>query len=176
MKPLKESKKRAERFKQMFFKKATILIVAFFFTYLVSAQHINSAIGVRAAYGGLISYQHKLNSEYMTEGILALRWGGVEITGLVERYKPAFNNENANWFIGAGMHIGYHGRDNSFNPEKKANTKTYINLGIDLIGGLAYNFPNIPINVSVDYKPAFHFTGERWFVGEGLGFSLRYVL
>ena len=112
----------------------------------------------------------------MAEGILAFRWGGIEITALAERYKPAFDSENANWFIGAGMHLGFHGRDNSFNPEKDANTTTYINLGIDLIGGLAYNFPEIPINVSIDYKPAFHFTGERWFVGEGLGLSVRYVM
>ena len=150
--------------------------MAFSFTHLASGQNIHSAIGARAAYGGLISYQHKLNSDYMAEGIFALRWGGIEFTALAERYKPAFSRENANWFIGAGMHLGFHGRDNTFDPEKNANTKTYINLGIDLIGGIAYNFPDVPINVSIDYKPAFHFTGERWFVGEGLGLSVRYIL
>jgi len=156
--------------------KAMIIIVAFFFTSIASAQNINSAVGARLAYGGLVSYQHKLTDEFMAEGILALRWGGIEITALAERYKPAFNNNNAHWFIGAGMHLGFHGRDNSFNPEKDVNSKTYINLGVDLIGGLAYNFPAIPINISIDYKPAFHFTGDRWFVGEGLGLSLRYML
>jgi len=150
--------------------------VAFFFTHFANAQNIRPAVGVRAAYGGLITYQHKLNNNYMAEGILAMRWSGIEMTALIERYRPAFNNENANWFMGAGLHLGFHGRDNSINPPQNSNTTTYINIGFDLIGGLAYNFPEMPFNVSLDYKPAFHLTGERWFVGEGLGLSIRYML
>ncbi len=175
MKPLKESKKVAERFKRIFLLKATILFVAFFFALSAKAQEMESAIGGRLSYGGLISYQHKLNQAYLAEGIFALRWSGIEITGLVERYKPAFS-KNTFWYIGAGMHLGIHGRNNVINPLADTNSRTYINLGIDFIGGLIYYFPDVPINISADYKPAFHFTGTRVFVGEGLGLSLRYVL
>ena len=175
MKPLKESKKLAERFKRISLLKATILFVAFFFTLSVKAQEIESALGGRLSYGGLISYQHKLNQVYMAEGIFALRWSGIEISGLVEHYKPAFS-KNSFWYIGAGMHLGIHGRNNVINPVSDSNSRRYINLGIDFIGGLIYYFPNLPINISADYKPAFHFTGSRAFVGEGIGLSLRYVL
>lgn len=177
MKPLKESRKVAVRFKQLHILKAAICVAAFFF--LVGgtfAQSYKSALGVRASYGGLISYKHQLNSEYFAEGIVAVRWGGVEFTALMERAQMAFNNENAFWYIGGGMHLGFHGRDNTINPPEGANTTTYINLGADLIGGLEYCFPDVPLNLSIDYKPSFHFTGDRWFVGEGMGLSLRYIL
>ncbi len=156
--------------------KAVILVMAFFFSSGVSAQGYQSAAGLRASYGGLLSYKHKLNTQYFAEGILGFRWGGVEITALIERSQPAFDNENMFWYFGGGMHLGLHGRDNTINPPDMANEQTYINLGADLIGGIEYVFPQIPLTASLDYKPSFHFTGERWFVGEGVGLSIRYIL
>lgn len=176
MKPLKESRKVAERFKRLGILKAAMCIAAFFLLHGIFAQSYQSAVGVRASYGGLLSYKHQLNTQYYAEGIFALRWGGVEVTALIEKSQKAFNNENAFWYFGGGMHLGIHGRDNTINPPDAENTRTYINLGADLIGGIEYGFPKSPISVSMDYKPSFHFTGDRWFVGEGIGLSVRYVL
>lgn len=176
MKPLKESKNYAERFNSHIYLKATIFLVAFFFSFAVQAQIYHSAAGLRASYGGLISYKHTLNAQIMAEGILSVRWDGVIFTGLIERYTPAFSKENMYWYYGGGMHLGFCGRDNTINPESGANSKTYINLGADLIGGLEYRFDKIPFTASVDYLPAFYFTGDRWFVGEGIGLSLRYII
>ena len=176
MKPLKESKKCVGLFSSQMFSKATMLIVAFFLSLGLGAQIYHSAAGLRASYGGLISYKRSLNSDIMAEGILSVRWDGVIFTGLIERYKPAFSKENVYWYYGGGMHLGFCGRRNIIRPEAGANSKTYINLGADLIGGLEYRFEKIPFTASVDYLPAFYFTGDRWFVGEGLGLSLRYVI
>lgn len=176
MKPLKESKNYAERFSSHIYPKATILLVVFFFSFALSAQIYHSAAGLRASYGGLISYKRSLNTEIMAEGIMSIRWNGVIFTGLIERYTPAFSKENVYWYYGGGMHLGFGGRDNTILPESGANSKTYINIGVDLIGGLEYRFDNFPITASVDYLPAFYFTGDRWFVGEGIGLSLRYII
>lgn len=176
MKPLKESKNFAERFKRTHILKAAAFVAAFFLLNGIYAQSYQSAVGVRASYGGLINYKHQLNAQYYAEGIFAVRWGGVEFTGLIEKSQTAFNNENTFWYFGGGMHLGIHGRNNTINPPDGENTKIYINLGADLIGGIEYTFAEAPFSVSIDYKPSFHFTGDRWFVGEGLGFSMRYVL
>lgn len=177
MKPLKESRNNAAPFKSLiFYWKATIFLVAFFLSIPLYAQVYGSAIGGRLAYGGLISYKHSLNPEIMAEGIFAVRWGGIELTALIERYTPAFENENMYWYYGGGMHLGLHGRNNTIDPPEDANSKTYINLGADLVGGLEYRFSNAPISASVDYIPSFFFTGDRWFVGEGVGLSLRYII
>lgn len=176
MKPLKESRKVAEHFKQTRILKAAILIAAFFFIGGIFGQNYKTAVGARASYGGLLSYKHQLNAQYYAEGIFALRWGGVEFTALIEKSQSAFNNKNTFWYVGGGMHLGIHGRDNTINSPKGENKKTYINLGADMIGGLEYCFPDFPVNVAIDYKPSFHFTGDRWFVGEGIGLSVRYVL
>ncbi len=112
----------------------------------------------------------------MAEGIMSVRWNGVIFTGLIEHYSTAFSNENVYWYFGGGMHLGFCGRENNIHPEFGANAPTYINLGVDLIGGLEYRFNKFPITASVDYLPAFYFTGDRWFVGEGIGLSLRYIL
>ncbi|NEN23865.1 hypothetical protein G3O08_10170 [Cryomorpha ignava] len=176
MKPLKESRRVAERFKRIHILKAAVCIAAFFFLSGAIAQSYKSAVGSRASYGGLLTYKHQLNAQYFAEGIVAIRWGGVEFTALIEKSQKAFHNENTFWYIGGGMHLGFHGRDNTINPPEAKNTTTYINLGADLIGGIEYCFPDFPINVSIDYKPSFHFTGDRWFVGEGIGLSVRYVL
>lgn len=152
------------------------LIVTLFFGFFCKSQDANSAIGVRLAYGGLISYQHKLNNSYRAEGILAIRWGGVEMGALTEKYALAFNTKNVYWFYGGGIHLGIHGRDNSPSPEKEKNKKIYINPGIDFIGGMAIYFDRLPINIAVDYKPSFHFVGKRWFIGEGIALNIRYIL
>lgn len=174
MKPLKENRQDAVRCKNHF--KATMTIVALFLSLICKSQQISSAVGVRAAQGGLITYQHQIYDSYIGEGIIATRWNGIEITALIEKYTKAFKSENTHWYLGAGIHLGFHGRDNSLHPNKDKNAKTHINPGIDFIGGLAYTFKKLPLHISVDYKPSIHFTGTRSFVGEGIGLSLRYII
>lgn len=140
------------------------------------AQDYTDAIGVRLSYGGLVSYKHGLNESNYIESILAIRWGGIEVTGLFEWQKAFAEKEQFDWFVGAGMHLGLHGRNNVFNPEQNSNNIVQINLGIDAIGGVEYVFENIPLVVSVDYNPSISFTGERWFIPEGFGISARYIL
>lgn len=177
MKPLKESRSCAEPSKRVInILRAAMIVVALFFSVSSAAQPFSSAVGVRASVGGIVSYKHSLNAEIMAEGIMSLRWKGVIVTALLERYSPAFANPNAWWYYGGGLHLGFSGRQNSFDPAVGANTTTYINLGMDLVGGLEYRFDKLPLSVSADYIPAFYFTGDRWFVGEGVGLSVRYIL
>ncbi|SEV89987.1 hypothetical protein SAMN05428988_0269 [Chitinophaga sp. YR573] len=74
------------------------------------------------------------------------------ITGLYERHfdLSALTTEGFGWFVGGGAHMG----------SRKENDNVKFIAGVDAIGGIDYVFPadlNLPINVSLDWKPAVHF-------------------
>lgn len=152
------------------------LVMAFFLCQNLEAQDYHSSVGVRLSWGGLISYKHQLNEQIYGEGILSIRWGGPTLTGLLSRRQSFSEIDGLYWFAGAGLHLGYHGRNNVYSPDDDANEDLQINLGLDVIGGVEYQLANAPFSFCADYKPAFYFTGDRWFVGEGLGLSIRYVI
>ncbi|MFN2428737.1 MAG: hypothetical protein ABR574_01885 [Cryomorphaceae bacterium] len=137
----------------------------------VDAQEYQSAAGLRASYGGLVTYKQQVHQNLYTEGILGVRWGGAKITGLLEWHFPAFGTDNFYWYGGGGMHLGYHYRRNRINAKPPDGANRQFNLGLDAIGGLEYAFSPFPVLVSLSYKPGFDFTGRRWFVGEGIALS-----
>ena len=110
------------------------------------------------------------------EGLMAVRWGGVIATGLFEKHKKLGSGNDLRWYYGGGAHLGYHSRENVVDPTPEQRRNAYINIGVDAIIGIEYTFPTFPLNFAVDYKPAWDFTGDRFFVGEGIGFSVRYVI
>jgi hypothetical protein len=149
----------------------------FFFTASgVSSQENQTAIGLRIAAGGLITAKYHFDDQYALEGILTTRWNGASLHALLERYQKNEQTQNLYWYYGGGLHLGLHGRNNVINPEEGSNDKVYINLGIDLIGGLEYRLPKAPFVIAADYMPSFYFTGNRWLVPEGIGLSIRVVL
>ncbi len=150
--------------------------MAFFLCPNLNAQDYNSSVGMRLSWGGLLSYKHKLSETIYGEGILSIRWGGPTLTALLERRQLAFEIDGMFWYAGGGLHLGYHGRNNVYNPAEGSNDELQINLGMDLVGGIEYSLRSFPLTFSADYKPAFYFTGERWFVAEGLGLSVRYII
>ena len=52
---------------------------------------------------------------------------------------------------------------------------TYTVIGIDGIIGLEYSFTEIPINVSIDWKPVLNIIGYSGFWGDGGALSVRYM-
>jgi hypothetical protein len=56
-----------------------------------------------------------------------------------------------------------------------SNNNAYTVIGIGGILGLEYNFNEIPINISIDWKPAFNIIGHTSFWGDG-AFSIRFII
>jgi hypothetical protein len=48
------------------------------------------------------------------------------------------------------------------------------NIGAAGIIGLDYNFPNIPLNLSLDWKPELNLIEKIGFEASTVGFSVRY--
>jgi hypothetical protein len=131
-----------------------------------NAQVKGNAIGLRLANeanGGEISFQAPLGHANRLELDLGLNhWSGThsgaELTGV---YQWVWDlNQLAtglNWYAGLGGSVG-----------------TYTsNFGIGFVGqlGLEYNF-NIPLQISLDWRPTLFNTYNTYYGGNGL--SIRY--
>jgi hypothetical protein len=146
------------------------------------AQDYKSAIGLRAAWGWGLTGKFFIKEHHAIEGILRYRSYGVpgydynylSVTGL---YQVHNNLENVTpglfWYYGGGAFVGFYGGDfdDYYTGDESA---TYIGLALCL--GLDYKFETAPINLSLDWMPAFVLTGYgNGFAGEGGGFAIRYT-
>jgi len=154
--------------KKLFLVATFIITVAF-----VHAQDYSNAIGFRGGLSNGITGKHFLGNNSAVEGILATRWNGLNVTALYELHKfNMFDTERLNLYYGAGAHIGFW---NGAEVKWVDDSATYVVLGIDGIVGLEYNFTEVPLNVSIDYKPAFNLIGVTGFWGDEFALSLRYI-
>ena len=139
-----------------------LIVIASFNT--ASAQLYKQAAGIRVgsttpAIKTGITYRHFLNESNAIEGIISLT-DGAGICALYELHKPT-TIENLNWFYGAGGYIA------------GSNKTTYVG-GAGIIG-LDYLFPQVPINLSLDWKPELNIVERLYFEGTTFGFSIRYA-
>jgi len=138
----------------------TTLIIGFLSILNLSAQGYNTGIGLRGGLAQGVTIKHFLGkTSNAIEGILAFRWDGPFITGLYEIHDDPFKVDGLQWFYGFGAHIG-------FWEETK--------IGVDFILGLEYTFEEIPINVTLDWKPAINLVGDDYWL-DGFALSVRYV-
>ena len=137
----------------------TTLIIGFLSILNLSAQGYNTGIGLRGGLAQGVTIKHFLGKTIAIEGILAFRWSGTFITGLYEIHDDPFKVDGLQWFYGFGAHIG-------FWEETK--------IGVDFILGLEYTFEEIPINVTLDWKPAINLVGGGYWA-DGFALSVRYV-
>ncbi|MCK4664032.1 MAG: hypothetical protein KAT68_14280 [Bacteroidales bacterium] len=149
-----------------------VLFISFLLSTNLKSQDYDTGIGIRSGLSNGATIKHFLGEETAVEGILSLRWGGINVTGLYEIHNNAFDVERLNWYYGFGGHIGFW--DGNVNPWFKDNN-SYTVIGIDGIIGIEYNFSEIPINISIDWKPALNLIGYTGFWGDEGAVSVRYI-
>lgn len=139
---------------------------------LVRAQDYNTGIGLRGGWFNGVTVKHFIAENKAIEGIVSTRWGGLDFTGLFEIHKPAFDVEGLNWYYGVGGHIGFW---EGSRVKWSSADKPYTVLGVDAILGIEFNFDEVPINLSLDWKPAINLINNTGFWGDGGAFSIRYI-
>lgn len=149
----------------------TLTLVIFISTF-GSAQDYNTGVGLRLGFSNGLTVKHFLSQRSAVEGLLATRWRGFEITGLLEVHNQAFDVDRLKWYFGGGAHIGFWNGDNTHWGDTGTN---YTIIGVDGILGIEYSFSEVPINLSLDWKPAFNLTGYTGFWGDGGALSIRYI-
>jgi len=141
--------------------------------FTAQAQQYNSAVGVRG--GGLnsISYKKTLNDFSAFEGIGSFRYRGLLITGLYTIQNDLnIEGEAFQWYYGGGAHIGLFNNNNVFSETGGSNAV----IGVDGVIGIEYTFSEIPLNLCLDYKPAFNLIGYSGFWADHASLGIRYVI
>ena len=143
-------------------------------TVITHAQDYETAIGLRGGLYNGVTAKHFLTTKSAAEGILLTRWQGFSVTGLYELHKyTAFDVDRLNWYYGGGAHLGIW--DGTY--ATWLGTAGYqVVIGLDAILGIEYNLEEIPINISLDWKPAFNLIGYSGPNLDGAAFSIRYTL
>jgi hypothetical protein len=134
----------------------------------------STGIGLRGGYPAGLTVKHFLSDQDAVEGLIGAYYRGLMITGLYERHMDAFGEERLNFYYGAGAHIGFLNYYNN-HPFLKDGNGSGALIGVDGILGLEYNFEPVPINISVDWKPAFNLVGYTGFWVDNGAFSVRYI-
>ena len=137
-----------------------------------NAQDYSTGIGIRGGWSNGLTIKHFLGEKAAVEGILASRWQGFSITGLYEIHAQAFDVDRLNWYYGVGGHVGFWKGNN---VAWATDNNSYTVIGVDGIIGIEYNIPDIPINISADWKPAFNLVGYSGFWGDGGAVSVRFI-
>jgi hypothetical protein len=151
------------------------LIVAFLaFTNSVSAQAYKTGIGVRlsssqAMVNNSITLKHFLNERSAIEALFSFG-DPLSLGALYEIHKP-FSTEGLQWFYGGGGYVGF---VKTFNPNKNRN-ETDVNFGAQGVVGLDYKFANLPLNISLDWKPELNLVSDINFEPAAIGFSARFT-
>jgi len=131
----------------------------------LNAQSIGKAIGVRFGYGGEISYQQPLGNTNRLELDLGFNGNGFGLNGV---YQWVWNlssvSDGLNWYAGLGAGVG------SYNYYLAT---SHLNVGILGQVGLEYNF-NIPLQLSLDYRPGFYFLNSFYGSYDGICLAARY--
>jgi hypothetical protein len=151
------------------------LLLPLFFVLAAATQgkaQYDNAIGLRLWYYPGITFKHHISEPAALEFILDTRRGAFNLTGLYEHHFP-LGPENLNLYVGGGAHVGYYRYNDNNKYWGEYNGGAY--LGVDGIVGLEYTFEAAPINLSLDWKPAFDLLGYRHFWGDGGALSVRYA-
>lgn len=117
------------------------------------------AIGLRGGYGVEVTFQTPVNSNRL-ELDLGMYGGGhgFNLSGIYQWVKPisAFP-EGFNWYYGVGAEVGIWSWDSYNYTTNKTENESNLALGIDGQIGIEYNFADLPLQISVDWKPSIGF-------------------
>ena len=135
-------------------------------TSAMAQNNLGARLGVGYGVGAELSWQHGLGGNRM-EWDLGIsshdKWGYANLTGI---YQWTWNiTGGLGWYAGVGANLSILTGDYSG-----------FGLGIDGQVGLEYNF-NIPLQLSLDFRPAWHLIGKDDYRGlgwGGLNLGIRY--
>ena len=142
--------------------KRFIVVVLSVLAFAAVASAQPRALGLRAGYGGELSYQHGGSAGFLEADLGFLGSGhGFYVTGV---YDFIFANAGiANFYVGPGVQLGFY----NYSGDQG------FNAGIAGQLGGEFEIPSVPLNISLDWRPVYHFNygGFGW---QGIALGIRY--
>jgi len=147
---------------------------SFLFVTNINAQDYKTALGVRlssaaASVNNSISIKHFINEKTAIEGLFSFG-DPLAFGALVEFHKP-LSSEGLRYYYGAGGYLSF---VKTFDPLKQKN-EIDPNFGAQGVIGLDYKFSNIPLNISLDWKPELNIVSDINFEPAAIGFTVRFT-
>ncbi|RYG47086.1 MAG: hypothetical protein EOO01_15335 [Chitinophagaceae bacterium] len=152
---------------------ATLVAAALLFAQTSFAQY-KTALGVRlsssqAMVNNSISLKHFLTETTAVEALFSFG-DPLALGALLEVHKP-LSTEGLQWFYGGGGYLGF---EKVYDPNRKVND-TEVNFGGMGVLGLDYKFLNLPLNLSLDWKPELNLVNDITFEPAAIGLSVRFL-
>ena len=153
--------------KSFLFAIAAILISA---TQL-KAQDYKTALGLRLSSRGpavnnSLTFKTFVNPKLAIEGLFTFD-NKTAIGALFEIHNDIPSTDGLKWFYGAGAYLGF--------DSDKTHTDRAL-MGGQGVVGLDYKFANLPLNISLDWKPELNIIDNINFEPAAVGFSIRFTL
>lgn len=121
---------------------------------LKTGSTYKTAIGVRGIGTSGLTIKHFTKESTALEGIIGFYPNAFSVTVLLEQYAQAFDTKGLNWYYGIGGHIATQS-DVSRNEGWNRRETSEFGVGVDGIFGLEYKINEVPIAISLDFKPFF---------------------
>lgn len=135
------------------------------------AQAYKYAVGGRLGTTNGVTFKMFLDKESAVDLIAHFQsnkdYSYFRFTGLYEIHQPINNGYGVNWYYGGGGSIG--GRN--YKPADNGE----LLLSADGVVGLDYKFDEAPVNVSLDWKPAFRIVPNTRLDFFEVGLSIRFT-
>ena len=142
--------------------KRFIVVVLSVLAFAAVASAQPRALGLRAGYGGELSYQHGGSAGFLEADLGFLGSGhGFYVTGV---YDFIFANAGiANFYVGPGVQLGFY----NYSGDQGFNAGIAGQLGVE------FEIPSVPLNLSLDWRPVYYFNygGFGW---QGIALGIRY--
>ena len=150
------------------------LLTGIFFFQDASAQEYKTALGVRLSsaapiVNNSVSIKQFVNEKMAIEGLLS--FGDPLAFGLMAEFHKPLSAAGLQYFYGGGGYLGF---IKTYDPNKLRN-ETNVNVGAQGIVGLDYKFPNVPLNLTLDWKPELNIVSDINFEPAAIGFSARFT-
>jgi hypothetical protein len=141
----------------------------------LNAQDYKTALGVRlssasAAVNNSISIKHFINDRAAIEGLFSFG-DPLAFGAMLEIHKPLAAS-GLSWFYGGGGYLSFL---KTYNVNQQKN-EIDPNFGAMGVLGLDYKFTNVPLNLSLDWKPELNLVSDINFEPAAVGFTARFTL
>jgi hypothetical protein len=147
-----------------------LFVIILFSASQLKAQDYKTALGIRLSSQGpainnSVSFKYFMNPKLAIEGLFTFDRRAA-IGALLEVHNPMPSTEGLQWFYGAGAYLGF--------DSDKTNTNRALMGGQGIIG-LDYKFANLPLNLSLDWKPELNIIDNINFEPAAVGFTIRFT-
>ena len=152
-----------------------LLVAGICFVTSASAQDsYKTALGVRLSssapmVSNSISLKHFLNERTAVEALFSFG-DPLALGAMVEMHKP-IGVSGIQWYYGGGGYLGF---VKTFDVNKNREI-TNTNFGAMGVVGLDYKFVNLPLNLSLDWKPELNIVRDINFEPAAVGFTARFT-